>query len=128
MKILITGVAGAIGSYVAEYFRELGYEIVGVDCLRDFYDPKIKAITVKDLKKVGCDIHHQDLSTDDLTDIIDGVDVIFHFAAQPGLSRETPFEVFVRDNITATHNLLEASRKSKDLKLFVCFELFLLIY
>ena len=38
MKILITGIAGFIGSHTAERLAHLGYDIVGVDNFSPYYD------------------------------------------------------------------------------------------
>jgi nucleoside-diphosphate-sugar epimerase len=53
--------------------------------------------------------------------ILDGVDVIFHLAGQPGVraSWGTDFPVYSRANIEATQRLLEASRNNRDLRRFV---------
>jgi len=119
MKILVTGVAGAIGSHVAEHFAGLGHEVVGVDILTPYYDRAIKEINLADVTASGVEVHLCDLAVDDIDHFMRGVDVVFHFAAQPGISVSTPFEEYVRNNITATHRLLEAARKASGLKGFI---------
>lgn len=119
MKILITGVAGAIGSHVAEHFAHQGHTVVGVDVLTPYYDRAIKEINLADVAASGAEVHLADLAVDDLDHFMKGVDVVFHFAAQPGISATTPFEDYVRNNITATYRLLEAARRNPDLKGFV---------
>ena len=42
MKVLVTGVAGFIGSFVAKVLCEHGDEVVGVDNLNDYYDVSLK--------------------------------------------------------------------------------------
>jgi len=42
MKILVTGAAGFIGSYTAEYFTQSGHEVVGLDNINDYYDVNLK--------------------------------------------------------------------------------------
>ena len=42
MKILITGVAGFIGFHLAEKLLKLGYEVVGIDNINDYYDVNLK--------------------------------------------------------------------------------------
>ena len=119
MKILVTGVAGAIGSHVAEHFAKLGHEVVGVDILTDYYDRAIKEINLADVSASGVEVHLADLVVDDIDHFMDGVDVVFHFAAQPGISATTPLETYVLNNIIATHRLLEAASKVSGLKGFV---------
>ena len=42
MKILVTGTAGFIGSYIALRLKERGDEVVGLDNINDYYDVKLK--------------------------------------------------------------------------------------
>src|SRR3989338_5601437 len=118
MKILVTGAAGAIGSHVAERLAESGHEVVGLDCLTDYYERSIKELNVDDLRQRGIEMLLHDL-VDDPLDLAGAVDVIYHFAAQPGISATTPFELFLRNNVVATHRLLEAARRNKKLKGFI---------
>ena len=119
MKILVTGVAGAIGSHVAEHFARMGHEVVGVDALTDYYSRALKEINLVDVVTSGVQVHLCDLAVDDLNHIMKGFDVVFHFAAQRGISAGTSFENYVHNNITATHRLLEATHKIPELKGFV---------
>lgn len=118
MKILVTGAAGAIGSHVAERLAELGHEVVGLDSLTNYYDRAIKELNVEDLRRRGIEMSLDDL-VDDPLDLVGAVDVIYHFAAQPGISADTIFEDFLRNNIVSTHRLLEAARRNKKLKGFI---------
>ena len=42
MKVLVTGSAGFIGSHLTEYLLRRGDQVVGLDCINDYYDPRIK--------------------------------------------------------------------------------------
>ena len=42
MKILVTGTAGFIGSHLADKLLARGDEIVGLDCINDYYDISVK--------------------------------------------------------------------------------------
>lgn len=42
MKILVTGTAGFIGSFVATQLAEMGNDVVGVDSINDYYDVNLK--------------------------------------------------------------------------------------
>ncbi|MEK7460528.1 MAG: NAD-dependent epimerase/dehydratase family protein [Patescibacteria group bacterium] len=119
MKILITGVAGAIGSHVAEHFAKLGHNVIGIDALTPYYDKRIKETNLADIAKSGVGVHVADLATDDLMPFLEKVDVVFHFAAQPGILSTTDFEDYVRNNIVATYRLLEASKINVALKGFI---------
>lgn len=119
MKILVTGVAGAIGSHVAERLAQMGHTVVGVDSLTDYYDRAIKKINLADVEASGVKVFLNDLAVDDLAEALEDVEAIFHFAAQPGISSKTRFEEYTKNNIFATQRLLEASMKVPTLKLFV---------
>lgn len=57
MKILVTGTAGFIGSYVAEKLLERGDEVIGLDNINDYYDVNLK---YGRLLKAG--IHKKDIA------------------------------------------------------------------
>ena len=42
MKILITGTAGFIGFHLSRKLIENGGEVVGLDCINDYYDINVK--------------------------------------------------------------------------------------
>jgi UDP-glucuronate 4-epimerase len=119
MKIVITGIAGAIGSHMAERLLTEGHEVIGVDALTPYYSPDIKKINISDVESAGAKVFIRDLATDDISPLLQDVDFIFHFAAQPGISAATSFEEYVRNNIVATEKLLQASIKIPNLKGFI---------
>lgn len=119
MKILVTGVAGAIGSHLAERLIKEGHQVVGVDSLTSYYSPQIKKINAEDVREAGAQIVFKDLTKDSLKDELKGVDVIFHCAAQPGISATTPFAHYLDNNIIATWKLLEEAKNISNLKAFI---------
>ncbi len=120
MKIFITGVAGAIGSHVAEAFCAAGHEVVGIDNLDNYYAPHIKELNLRDVARSGVSILRDDLVTGDLhAHIPEETEFIFHFAAQPGISEGTPFDHYIRNNLSATERLLARARTLSRLKAFV---------
>ena len=48
-KILVTGAAGFIGSFLAKKLVDLGDEVVGLDNLNDYYDVNLKLARLKQL-------------------------------------------------------------------------------
>lgn len=50
MKVLVTGAAGFIGMHVARLLLERGDEVVGIDNLNDYYDPRLKHARLNQLK------------------------------------------------------------------------------
>ncbi len=119
MKILVTGAAGFIGSNLCEVLIDEGHTVIGVDSITDYYNPLQKEINLQSIKNKGVYFFKKDLVIDDLSSIVSGVDVIFHLAAQPGISADVPFELYERNNIIATHKLLDVAKKIPTLKLFV---------
>ena len=120
MRILITGAAGFIGSHLCEKLSDLGHEVIGLDNFNDYYNPDLKRLNEADLKIKGISIFEIDLN-DDLQMVFQKpFDYIFHLAAQPGISSETPLSEYVTNNIFATQNLLEAVLQyNSDLKSFI---------
>jgi nucleoside-diphosphate-sugar epimerase len=111
MRCLVTGAAGFIGSTLSERLLEIGHEVVGVDCLTDYYSVAVKKANLESLcGRNRFWLVEGDILEIDLSGLIDGVDWIFHQAAQPGVrgSWGPSFGVYVRNNILATQKLLES--------------------
>ncbi len=119
MHILVTGAAGFIGSHVAERLMEAGHTVRGIDCLCDYYSRELKLMNVEALRKKGIEVLPLDLASDDLAAGIAGTEMVFHLAAQPGISATTPFETYLRNNITATYRLLQALENEDSFQGFI---------
>ncbi|MCF6294135.1 MAG: NAD-dependent epimerase/dehydratase family protein [Flavobacteriaceae bacterium] len=120
MKILITGVAGFIGSHTAERLQALGHEVVGVDNFSEYYDIELKKLNAETIERKGVKILKIDLRQDNLASVLpNDVNYIFHFAAQPGISTTSTFEDYFSNNIIATKNLIDYALELPNLKLFV---------
>jgi len=109
---LVTGVAGFIGSQLAEALIARGDEVVGVDSFTPYYDRATKESNLASLQ--GSDrfrLVEADLRDADLAPLLDGVDVVLHQAAQPGvrLSWSDGFATYDSCNVLATQRLLEAA-------------------
>lgn len=114
LRVLITGVAGFVGSRLARACLERGDEVVGVDGFTPYYDVQLKRTNVRELAAHGHFLlGEQDLLGDGWQHHLDDVDVVFHQAAQPGVraSWSTGFEDYTARNILATQRLLEAARE-----------------
>jgi len=107
MRILVTGAAGFIGSHLAEHLASRGHSVIGLDCLVDNYARELKEINIKSLSKKGCKFVSCDLAEDDLSSVVKDVNAVFHCAAQPGLSSVASLDDYIRNNVIATHRLLE---------------------
>lgn len=119
MNILITGAAGAVGSHVAEALKKEGHNVRGIDSFSPYYSRVLKEINVADIKNSGVQFFEANLAYDHIDPYLEGADVVYHFAAQPGISAKTPFEDYLTNNIVATHKLLEAAKRAGTVKLFV---------
>ena len=114
MRALVTGVAGFVGSHLAEALVARGDDVIGVDSFTSYYDPADKRANLDGLQSPRFELVDADLRTCDLAPILDGIDVIYHQAAQPGvrLSWSTGFPDYVSSNVLATQRLLEAMREA----------------
>ncbi|WP_437754221.1 NAD-dependent epimerase/dehydratase family protein [Sorangium sp. So ce1389] len=113
MRCLVTGVAGFIGSHLAERLIELGHEVLGVDRFADYYARDIKEGNLDRLRgEPRFSLATVDLATADLRRLLSDREVIFHQAAQAGVrpSWGLCFEGYLHDNVLATQRLLEAAR------------------
>ncbi len=119
MKILITGAAGFIGSHLAERLLHAGHDVTGLDCFTDYYDPRLKRRNAAAVEQAGGQIVDADLAADDLQALVEGVEVVYHAAAQPGISDKVPFSTYLRNNVEATFRLLEALETVSSLRLCV---------
>lgn len=121
MKILITGIAGFIGSHTAERLRSLEHTVIGIDNFSPYYDVQIKRKTALELENKGIRILEADLRAKATYALLDtDFDYIFHFAAQPGISAAVSFEEYFENNLVATQHLIQfVLHKNKNLKLFV---------
>lgn len=119
MKVLVTGAAGFIGSHLSEVLSEMGHKVIGIDNFNPYYAPELKRLNAKEIAAKGVQIFEADLVTDDLSEIVSDVEFVYHLAAQPGIFATTTYEQYVRNNLTATHNLLEAVKNLSNLKCFV---------
>jgi nucleoside-diphosphate-sugar epimerase len=119
MNILVTGAAGFIGSHLAERLIDLGHSVQGLDCFTDYYARALKELNASQIKDKGVVLLPLDLAEDDLSSAIRDIEIVYHVAAQPGISTTTAFETYVRNNIMATHHLLEAVKQSPSFRGFI---------
>ena len=110
-RALVTGCAGFIGSHLTEALLAGGHEVVGLDCFSDNYPAEQKLANLSRARDSNhFALHAIDLATADLAAVLDGCDVVFHLAAEPGVrsSWGRRFERFLHNNVEATQRLLEA--------------------
>lgn len=121
MKCLVTGAAGFIGSTLCDYLLNKGLEVTGIDNFLDYYPRDMKEANISSAKKhPRFNFLEASLLDVDLPKVLDGVDFVFHQAAQAGVraSWGSSFKIYSDNNVLATQVLLEAC-KEKPVKKFV---------
>jgi UDP-glucose 4-epimerase len=111
MKALVTGVAGFIGSTLAERLLERGATVVGIDSFTDYYPRAIKEANLGTARRhPAFSFVEAALQEADLGRLLDGVTHVFHLAAQAGVRKSwgRDFRTYTTNNIEASQVLLEA--------------------
>ena len=137
MKILVTGAAGFIGFHVTRQLLEKGYEVIGLDCINNYYDINLKFDRLKvigierdqiaDNKIIKSESAHQyrfikaQLEDKEIIEQLfstEQFDVVINLAAQAGVrySIQNP-SAYINSNIVGFLNILEGCRHYKVEKL-----------
>jgi len=101
-KVLITGVAGFIGSNLAARLLKEGYAVVGIDNL---------SYGLLEQVPEGVQFHQIDIRSKDIYPVFKGIDYVFHLAAKTSITDCQSDPVDTADNnVVGTVNVLEAAR------------------
>ena len=122
MRCLVTGVAGFVGSHLAERLLMDGHEVSGIDAFIDYYPRMLKERNLEQARQWDTfSFTDGDLLQADLKGLLAGVDWVFHQAAQAGVraSWGNEFLRYADCNVLATQRLLEAAMHSRTLRRFV---------
>lgn len=110
--MVVTGVAGFIGSHLAEALLARGEQVTGLDALTDSYPRAYKERNLRAL--VGHPrfrFHELDLRHEGLQEVVRDADVVVNQAALPGLPRSwNDLRAYIDCNLLGLGRLLEASR------------------
>jgi UDP-glucose 4-epimerase len=103
-RIMVTGVAGFVGSNLAKKLLEKDYAVVGIDDLSagtiENVDPRV-------------DFHQADIRSQQIYSLFEGADGVFHLAAKTSLVDCLAKPLEAADmNVSGTLNVLEAARKA----------------
>jgi UDP-glucose 4-epimerase len=112
-KILVTGVAGFMGSHLAEQLANIGHEVIGIDSMIGGYNDNIP----KNVK-----FHNFDCCEfEKVKSVMSGVDVVYHCAAtaHEGLSVFSPYEI-TRNNYLASVSVFSAAINHKVKRIIFC--------
>jgi UDP-glucose 4-epimerase len=112
-RVLITGVAGFLGSHLADAFLADGWDVVGVDNLIGGYLDNVPA---------GVSFHEADCNDlGRMRALTEGADVVYHCAATAyeGLSVFSPHLV-TRNVVTATSGMMSAAIASRVRRFVFC--------
>jgi UDP-glucuronate 4-epimerase len=115
VRALVTGCAGFIGSHLVDALLGDGAEVHGVDCFTENYSRAEKLWNLHEAHDWNTfSFTELDLAENDLADLVDTADVVFHLAGEPGVrpSWGSSFDLYARNNILVTQRLLETLRSS----------------
>jgi UDP-glucuronate 4-epimerase len=117
MSVLITGVAGFIGSHLSKKLMKHGYNVIGIDNLNDYYDVSLKTDRLKNIEGDGFSFQKVNLEDTAALDKLFNdfqPSVVINLAAQPGVrySLENP-RAYIDANVVGFMNVLEACREHK---------------
>lgn len=124
----ITGVAGFIGSKVAEMLLRQGHQVHGIDNLNDYYDPILKLWRLEHLQRLSsdgqfhfhkCDVENYECLQASL-DKVKHIDGAIHLAARAGV-RASAIDprAYLATNVFGTLSVLELCRNLRIPKLVI---------
>ena len=112
-KILVTGVAGFLGSHLSEKLVELGYKVIGIDNMLGGYEDNVPK---------GVEFYNEDCCNfERINSLMSDVNVVYHCAAtaHEGLSVFSPYEI-TKNNYLASVSIFSAAVNKKVDRIIFC--------
>ncbi len=118
MKVLVTGVAGFIGSFTARRLLDRGDEVIGIDNLNDYYDVELKHARLAPLQDdPGFAFEKVDVTDGEAMQKVFGErrpNRVVHLAAQAGVRHSlVDPHAYMEANLTGFATVLEAARQAQ---------------
>ena len=103
-RVLVTGVAGFIGSNLAVRLLAEGYQVAGIDDLSQGVIEQVPS---------GVEFHRLDVRSPDIYRLFHGIDAVFHLAAKNCIAdcQVAPVDA-ASINVVGTVNVFEAARRA----------------
>jgi nucleoside-diphosphate-sugar epimerase len=118
---VVTGCAGFLGSHLCEALLAAGHAVTGIDCFTGFYARALKERNVaRACRTPGFRLVEADIAEAPLAPLLDGVDVVFHLAAQAGVRTSFGDGIgeYLHHNVQGSQRLLEEVA-GRELRAFV---------
>jgi UDP-glucuronate 4-epimerase len=114
MTVLVTGAAGFIGYHAVQALLARGEQVIGVDCVNDYYDTRLKEARLARLSRPGFTFVKADISDREAMFALASADIthVLHLAAQAGVrySMIDPY-AYITANVMGQVVMLELCRK-----------------
>jgi len=112
-KILVTGVAGFLGSHLAEKLADKGHQVVGIDNMTGGYKDNVP----KNIKFFEFDC----CNLEKMNNVMKNIDSVYHCAAtaHEGLSVFSPYEI-TKNNFLASVSVFTAAVSHKVKRIIFC--------
>ena len=112
-KILVTGVAGFLGSHLSEKLFEMGHHVIGLDKMLGGYEDNVPK---------NIEFHNVDCCDfNKVSSLMKNVDVVYHCAAtaHEGLSVFSPYEI-TKNNYLASVSIFSAAVNERVSRIIFC--------
>jgi UDP-glucuronate 4-epimerase len=117
-SVLVTGAGGFIGFHLSKRLCDMGYKVIGIDNINDYYDVRLKYSRLEVLKKLSnFEFRQLDLTNDKgIRDLFVDIkfDYVVNLAAQAGVRYSlTHPHAYLESNLHGFLNILEGCRHAK---------------